>query len=287
MDWLRARALLLVTFVCLNVFLAYRLWARDLHSTGALTLATQEHLDVVKSRLAAVGISVAGAIPTKVPSLSLLRVERTTPAFAADLLAQFGADVPLAPSPQPQDLKSGSETLSLFPSGLAILRAPIRSVGMASAPSSRIARRTVDDFFRRHGGLPPDAEYVGLAQIDEERVRLDYVQLWRGVPLLPAGLSVVVSGTGVEQVQWLWLRPQGERGDPKAVLPASEALLRLAGHLGDRERRSPLVFNRIELGYYATPPGGARVWDTAPVWRITVEDGEIFYLNAFTGELEH
>ena len=285
MDWLRARVLLLITFVCLNAFLGYRLWARDAQNTGVLTLGSREHVSVVQARLAAVGISVAAPIPENAPSLSLLRVARTTPVFAANLLANF--DVPAPPHRRPVggEPRAGVYRFIQFPGGLVIYsrRAPAPH---PPAPSTRVSRRMVDDFFRRYGGLPGDAEYAGSAQVDEERMRIDYVQMWSGVPLLPTGLSLTVTSSDVEQAQWLWLQPQGERGEPKAVLPASEALLRLAGHLGDRERRSPLVFTRIDLGYYATPPGGAQVWDTAPVWRISVEDGQVFYINAFTGELE-
>lgn len=287
MDWLRARLLLVATFTCLNIFLVYQLWARDFQSPHMVTLVRPAQPTEVRSRLAAMDITADGEIPTSAPSLSLLRVQPTTPAFATALLASFGGQALALPPPVHQELRDGSRTLILEPSGLITFRTTVQPRwARRTTLTSNVARRLAEDFLRSHGGVPADAQFVGVVRLDDDQLRVDYTQTWRQVPLLPPGLSITLSHGEVEEVQWLWLQPGQEKGGPKAVLPASEALLRLAGHLGDEEKRRSIAFRSVDLGYYATAPGGAKAWDTAPVWRITLDSGESFYINAFTGERE-
>lgn len=47
-----------------------------------------------------------------------------------------------------------------------------------------------------------------------------------------------------------------------------------------------LRIEEITLGYYAARPAEAHTWDTVPTWRVTTDQGQAFYINAFTGELE-
>lgn len=47
-----------------------------------------------------------------------------------------------------------------------------------------------------------------------------------------------------------------------------------------------LRIEEITLGYYAARPADAHTWDTVPTWRVITDQGQAFYINAFTGELE-
>ncbi|NLA26320.1 MAG: hypothetical protein GX878_02885, partial [Firmicutes bacterium] len=42
---------------------------------------------------------------------------------------------------------------------------------------------------------------------------------------------------------------------------------------------------KAELGFYSRDYD-AEEWEVPPVWRFLFEDGEISYINAFTGNLE-
>lgn len=288
MDWLRARLILLATFTCLNLFLGYRLWVRDISSPRTLRLVEPNQLQQVKAQLSTLGLHLTGEVPAQTPQLSLLRIQRTTPVFAQALLAEFGQSaIDADRAGDNSSWTRGATSLVRDADGAYTYRSTASSPpGRPVSPQARNARQIAEQFLRSHGGVPDDARFIGTAPLDDERMRVDYVQVWHGVPLLPAGLSLVVSTQGIEQVRWLWYQPLQATGEPKTVLPASEALLRLAGHLGGRTG-PPMTVRDIQLGYDAVPPGNARQWDTYPVWRIATEDGGTYSINAITGESEH
>jgi hypothetical protein len=41
----------------------------------------------------------------------------------------------------------------------------------------------------------------------------------------------------------------------------------------------------FSLGYYSQEYDAER-WEIPPVWRIRLDNGEVYYINAFTGNLE-
>nr|WP_245302798.1 two-component system regulatory protein YycI [Symbiobacterium terraclitae] len=121
---------------------------------------------------------------------------------------------------------------------------------------------------------------------------VEYVPVYDGLPVYSGYVRVYFSERGVVRVVQHWVEPVGfKEGAPKAVRPAAEALLRLAGHL-EQESKHVRTIVDVRLGYYSGPSvtvsaaGEISAWETVPVWRITLDNGLVYYVNAFNGELE-
>jgi hypothetical protein len=153
----------------------------------------------------------------------------------------------------------------------------------------------VEEFLRDNDLLPPGVSLLEAIPLPQHQMRLEYVPYFRGYPVYSGYLRVLVSELGVEQVSHFWVEPLGFReASAKPVRPPSEALLRLAGHLQYQQTGGRRVVTDMQLGFYAGPTlSGAQsvsanvnAWDTVPAWRILLDSGEVYYINAFNGELE-
>ncbi|HWI53914.1 MAG TPA: hypothetical protein VNT01_17380, partial [Symbiobacteriaceae bacterium] len=118
----------------------------------------------------------------------------------------------------------------------------------------------------------------------------EYVPFFGGLPVYSGYVRAELSAHGVEKVTRFWVVPRNYTGAPaKQVRPPREALLRLAGRLASTKTRT---VTDIQLGYYAgrtlslAQSDEVHGWDTVPVWRITLDGGDTYYINAFNGEWE-
>lgn len=115
-------------------------------------------------------------------------------------------------------------------------------------------------------------------------VRLE--QLYQDRPLVgSAGVEALVAEEGIK---FLWQRPLepiGPAGEKKAIIPATEALLRLAAAREGHKGGERLTIAEITLGYY-NKLYDAQEWEAVPVWALRTDEDQWYYINAFTGEQE-
>ncbi len=301
MDWPRARAILLAAFTVVNLILGYAIWAPDGAFLSGTAASRQQQIDLVRSTLAQYGLVLPASvyIPDTPEPMRFLHVEyRTTPIFPSYTPEFSGA----SPGHQSNSVHLGMEQLldHLKPvidsDTQAVVYRP-GATGLAARPVRGADRaevqRTVERYLRDVGLMPPSSVLSAIWEDpDTGHVILKYVPLYDGYPVFSGYLSVETSPRGIETIEQFWVQPRGYTNTPpKAVRPAHEALLRLAGRLEpdpDRQR----VIIRIELGYYASKSftvnqaDAINGWDTVPVWSITLDTGEVYYINAFNGEWE-
>ena len=100
-----------------------------------------------------------------------------------------------------------------------------------------------------------------------------------------AGVEALVAEEGIK---FLWQRPWSPSVLPvkkKAIIPATEALLRLGCRPGGHKGGERLTIAEITLGYY-NKLYDAREWEAVPVWALRTDQDQWYYINAFTGEQE-
>lgn len=284
MDWPRARAILLVAFTLINGLLAYAVWGPSVTGNTAVGRGNPGHIQTVRARLGELGLDLAVAIPQS-PSLmpQFLRVEYdTTP--EALLPGNESIGRPVVGQPGGGGLQAERAT------GVRLL--DLQAQGTAAREvrldNKQAVRQAAEDYLRVEGLYRPDSRFTRTYPAGDGLVGVEYIQVFQGVPVFSGYCRVVISRFGVETVEERWARPLSFRGEQKAVLAPTEALLRVAGHVGGTSGRT---FTEIELGYYAGRPlggaeGSAYAEDVVPVWRIALDTGDLFYINAFTGELE-
>jgi hypothetical protein len=287
-DWHKARAILIAAFTLVNAFLAYQLWGGSARQAGSLVPSLPAQLQEVRDRLAVGDIQLAATIPTAVPPLTFLRVRRPETDSDALVGGFFGAQDRLVVRTEGNTVvaRHGSEDLKLSPRGTLVYRNQGLSAGAGDGGFDRgAARQKAEEFLRERYPLPADARPDFAIPIgDGSRYKVEYFQQREGLPVFSGRISLIVSAAGVEQMSADWLILEGAGGASKKVIPATEALLRLAGHL-EAEDEQGVIFESIQLGYYS-PAYDAEEWDVPPVWRVRTATDETYYINAFTGELE-
>lgn len=287
MDWQRARGLLLLTFTLVNAILAYALWqplsSQPVANLGLGTFQLRE----VQAQLAGQGFYLEATLPRAGRVIPFLRVSPPAPTTTQELFALFEELARAGPGggqeaswPLPPVVTRGDGT---------VVFQPERPWGPAVRVESQSALRQAADEFVRRSGVAGAVE-LRLARVyytAPGRGVVEYVPVYQGVPIFAGSLRVVIGARGVEEASAFFPRPEGFRGEPKGVLDPTEALLRLAGHLKvGTQTEDGVSFTGVELGYFAQPQFSASAWDTYATWRILTGSGDVYYVNAFTGEVE-
>jgi hypothetical protein len=294
-DWARARAYLLTAFLVVNLILAYSIWG----PTAMLPYLSEEPQDqtyeefreTLANRKLVVPVTLS--LPRTPAPMRFLRVESPpTPdflqwAFEINAITRRNDahdDMALVESLRPT-IDPQTKAVSYFP----------RATGTAAHEMKLDNRehviRVAEEYLRLMALLPADAR---VASVTENRntgtVTVEFCPLFDGIPVFSGYVRVEMSPRGVEKVSRFWVEPREyAESAPKQVRPAREALLRLAGRLASARVRT---VTEIQLGYYAgrtlslAQSDDVHGWDTVPVWRITLDGGETYYINALNGEWE-
>lgn len=298
MDWTRARAILLVAFTVVNLVLVYSLWGPGGSLPTLAEPSTRVQEEQLRARLSDRGLVLPSgvSIPATPPPMQFLRVEYHPDLTFSQLdVESFRRGEPVV-EPQRRGFEgtSGNPEPTLDPETRAIIYQP-NAMGPAARDvnlESKVeARQVAEEYLRHQMLLPEDARLSGVFP-HENGMLVEFVPHYQGIPVYSGYVRVELSARGIEYVVQFWAQPVGyKESQPKAVRPAAEALLRLAGHL-ERTGEGTRTILDVRLGYYSGPSvtipasDGNSAWDTVPVWRITLDNGKVYYINAFNGELE-
>lgn len=290
MDWARARLLLLLTFTLVNAALLHQVWRPGGPGpVSDLGLAAFE-IREARARLRQQGFALAADVPAAGKLVPFLRLEAPTPAlrqFVADRLHGLRNVRPATAAP---GAIADADEVYTLESGAVVFR-PWQPWGPDVRLDNRTAvRQAADDFLRQiRIQEVADLRHAGTVPARGQRMEVEYTLLHGGFPVYAGYVRLLMGPAGVEEAT-VFLPVAGEfRGEPKGVLSGAQALLRLAGHLsvGQAGVEGRRTFTGLELGYYAPYPGpGAPAWEVVPVWRVQVDDQDVYYVNALTGELE-
>jgi regulatory protein YycI of two-component signal transduction system YycFG len=132
--------------------------------------------------------------------------------------------------------------------------------------------------------VPDEVRYNYIKREQDGRKIIHYYQDIGGTPLYAGYMNVFIEGDRIVSVElyWLELIDWPQEGEIE-VIPATEALIRLVEELGPSPNPRQII--KVDLGYYSREYN-AEKWEIPPVWRILLGDGGVYYINAFTGNLE-
>lgn len=293
MNWPKAKALLIAAFALIDIFLAYQVWTKaQRQDTGRYLATSRFQVEEALQQLARAGVSVGIEIPRQAEATEWLMVSR--PALDKDRLEArfFPEGTPVIRRVQAERgtrtyFLGLSSELSVFEDGsLKFKRYGINATPGPAAVGDARAKEEALAFAKVFGGLPVDAVADPVVYDAEAGLyRVAYHQVYQGRAHYGARLTVLVTGDGrASGLEEVWPEPLGFEGPKRTLLPASDALLRLAGSLPPRRPQNVQVVD-IGLGYYSRSYDSDR-WAEPPVWRIRLGDGSVYHVNAYTGQLE-
>ncbi|MCC3377367.1 two-component system regulatory protein YycI [Cohnella sp. REN36] len=242
MDWRRAKSVLILAFLILNVVLGYQLWLEwreridrsvDL---GSLSPEAQQAMNEKKIR-------ITGKIPTETPRLREMTYKLQEPP-SMDASARTPIDPP-------------KETRIVF---------------------------STEELQQALGSVIPDLskyrfDYYG----SREGAYYSFNRMVDGLPFFDVRLELYYSELKIRSYrQDLMEELPSESGPEQKVLPATQAVASLI-----LKKYLPAGANvqEVTLGYHGQPIFDSETQVSSPSWRILIEGGDIYYVNAINGEV--
>jgi hypothetical protein len=296
-DWLRAKLLFIVAFLCLDAFLA---WEVSRLTVPLLDLGAPHSSPVLAPAPLGrgQGVFVMGTLqaPEAPP-------QRSAPPLEVETVGVDRRALSLLPTPYtctaPGPLgpryasdctaKGGTELRQL--GGALVYTAPRARAAVTQTPQllANAIVRQVD---------PVNALFAGAQSASDGTTLLRYLETYDGVVLFDGGWTVRVGSRLITATRF-WLRVLARRA-PLPVISATQAVAAAAAALGTGVAHPLVVSGPVLFGYYfpiryppATVVGPSpvplpKVWQLVPVWRVHVAQptqGCIF-INAYSGQPE-
>ncbi len=296
MDLSRAKTVLIAAFFLLNVFLFYYIWQEEAGSMFAF--GQQAELSQLEAALETANLEMAVTLPRGGIRIGHLVVEPWEIEHKAAVTPVWEAlGIQLETDPENltkerfwSELEEERVIISRYSEGNYKLL--IREQGVISLSSSlhelpgeEAARDEIEEAAE---ALVAAIPYLGDFELDyvqkgQEWLVFNYRQLYQGFPLYAGYLQVFMQGMQPAGFYLYRLNPQGFAEQEREIIPPSTALLRfLEGYARGSREKTIIDFS---LGYYSQEYDAER-WEIPPVWRIRLNNGEVYYINAFTGQLE-
>ena len=284
MDWSKAKTYLILTFLLLDILLGYQFYsAREQAQEYVQSFSAQ--LQELKDMLRENHVVLQAEVPKDTPVMSFLQVSNPP---------QTGRQVVEGRLHHPQVIEDDKSTGRMkF----------LTDEGEFTA--------TGDGYFSMKYSLPlrtqQDAAKFSTSVLSaitptvwhSERYREDivskdgtvlwYLQSYDKYPIFSAILEVQLQNSQIIGYNQKALEIGKVQEGGQRVLSAIQAV-RSVAELPDVVQRDEMasdviVIRNIKLGYYSQNYAEADVWYLAPMWRI-VTDQKVYFVNAFTGQVE-
>ena len=315
MNLSRAKTVLIWSFLILNIFLIYQLWQDQGYGRFA-SFGQQEEIMRLELALQNADLTMPISLPKSTMSLSYMLAEPKI-SDPLELIAELWEVLEGPQAPSPSIISTKNE-------GIGSDEAEAETEAKIEAEEPSIDY--VDYFFGKHklnyrqngnlslhlscgiqakeGGNEEENSQEEIREILEllgefsflEDFTVDYTlraengifvflrQEYENYPLYTR-YAYAFSSAGDEtlMIRFFRLDILGFAEQEREIIPSSTALLRFLeryeGHDG------PMSILEFSLGYY-TQEYDAERWEIPPVWRIRLNNGELYYINAFTGNSE-
>ena len=285
----RAKSILIVAFIGLNLFLGYQLFWPDFGRLTSVAVTTEE-ISAVESLLNDNNYYLETSIERGIKTSDFLKVSpdwETLDNILEDYIEK-GAEVE-----SNEDLKyyrMSDKVIALHSSGLlhiqyspGVLLEENLDENNNDLNKSELKDFAVE-FLEEEDLMLQDLIYDYIERENDERTVVLFKQELDDKPIYTGHFKVIIEKDRITSLEAYWLKPIKRIPEREMeVIPASEALRNLVNKLGSSTDERSIV--EIELGYYSEEYD-AENWEIPPVWRVALDGNEYYYINAFTGNLE-
>jgi regulatory protein YycI of two-component signal transduction system YycFG len=280
----RAKIILIIAFAALNLFLGYHLFWPDFGRLTRVAVSAEE-LRLTEQLLAENNYQLEAPINRAVQTIDFLTVSQSLAVQRAVLLRFLRQGARISQAEEANYYYIEGETAIIHASGLITIRynPPILLGENLYSREQREIRNLVDSFLAANQLDLDGLNFDYLEKDDPSTIVVYYNQIIDGALVFAGQLKVTIVDDKIQSVDLYWLEP-AERDPAREirVISAAEALSNLVFELGPAAEQR--MINKVELGYYSGDYD-AEKWEIPPVWRILI-NGQHYYINAFTGNLE-
>ena len=281
----RAKSILIIAFIGLNLFLGYHLFWPDF---GRLTsvAVTAEEMRITEAILKNNNYFLEASLDRAIQTSDFLTVSSTSDIQMqimgrliekGALVQEFEGALVYITTGETTVFNSSGLTQILYDPGIFIAE---DSINLELSELKNL----VEQFINEKELMPEGIVFDYLEKTEAGDMILYYYQVLDNMPIFAGQLKVIIESDNIKAVEIYWLKLI-ERGPVREmeVISATEALTNLVKGLGPNSE--PRMINRIDLGYFSGEYD-AEKWEIPPVWRVVLDGQDCYYINAFTGNLE-
>ena len=262
MDLSRAKTILIIVFLALNSILVHQLYLKQ-KGNNDYTALMEAEIQEVRELLNSQMIYLNEEIPIETPELPFLNAERILSNSLEIRSNMLVNDEDIVISIEP------GEGISYRWINNDAMQAKAYNIENGAA-----------DFVKQY--LYKGKNYtLHQERLQNNTGQIVYLQQFNGYPIFGLSATANVENNRVVNWQQNIVAVITAEDTARPILAAATALRSLPSKLEER----PATIERIWLGYYNRSMESDS-WLVPPVWGITLANGEQFYINAFTGELE-
>jgi regulatory protein YycI of two-component signal transduction system YycFG len=280
----RAKLILVIAFAALNLFLGYHLFWPDFGRLTRVAVSAEE-LRLTEQMLAENNYRLEVPINRAIQTIDFLTVSQSLAVQRAVLLRFLREGARISQAEEANYYYIDGETAVINASGLITIRfnPPILLGENLINREPREIRNVVDAFLAANQLYLDGLSFDYLEKDDPSTIVVYYNQIIDDIPVFAGQLKVIMVEDKIQSVDLYWLEPaEREPAREIRVISAAEALSNLIYELGPAAELQ--LISKVELGYYSGDYD-AEKWEIPPVWRILI-NGQHYYINAFTGNLE-
>lgn len=303
MDFSRARTVLIGVFLFLNIFLLYQIWQDEGRGDFAF-LGRKEEVSRLETALRTAGFSLEASLPRDGMRLAHLVVEPWQ-FDAAELVLTLWTlwekeeGLPPVVEEASQEGGEGAEggktyscggySIHVEKEGLLVVAAKQKKAFGQKIDNQEPILKTVQEIIQKTPFL--QGFIFDYAQETEKGTVLYYRQEYEELPLYGGYLELLCGEKGKIVFSLYRLEPRGFAAQTREIISPAAALLRFLETYkpdtfkAEQDTTKRKSITEIALGFYSHGYDAER-WEIPPVWRIRLGNGEIYYVNAFTGNLE-
>lgn len=306
MDWSRAKTILIIAYVVLDLVLAWHLFTDPARSRVMTRQLSAGEARRVEEEAASHGIEVRCAVPrdaAPMPMLTVRKAQTDPDAIALSLLREAGPTASRHEEHGKIVYDVGGQRVTVYENGVTVYE---RLSGQAARPAPQIPageegrRGSAPDgfdekaavslarkFWGERSGLPQDARFDSAVWNGRYGAfAVNFYQEYRRTPLFAGRRFALVGSEGVIMAMMSWFEVVAPGRQPVSTLTVADAIKALYPLAEQREAAGEkIVVRDMRLGYY-TEAYNARQWEAVPAWRFQLQDGTNLYVNAYTGHLE-
>jgi len=286
MDWAKAKTILIVVFLAIDIFLGYVILG---DSNGTAGYVDKEGLERVTGYLSEKGIQIKGEVPDRKIDMASINVKYKLFNKADTAAAIFTSGEEFSETIGIRTVKLQSEDKTAYIKDNRELTYTDTSISPSDKIDEKGCGRKVRDFLTRLG-MKDDADIRSVEHTDGY-LRLIYGQSFKGAQIYNSQMEFYVNDSGIHKARIVWFETMKQAGKRTEVISPVIALLYVPLYNNDNPDPSKAVLG-VQQGYYFGTGVNEQVdasvveQGTAfPVWKITT-DRDIFYINAYNEKIE-
>lgn len=279
MDWSKAKTILIVSFILVNILLIYNLIVENKES---VEIVDELFLEDVEDLLNNKNIILNTEIPKGIQSLPTLLVEYEKTNIRRINQVFFDNQAQIINKGEGLIvLETEDRKLTLVNNKLLIYES-MSNKEDANINNIEEANEFARNFLIKKGYDISDFK-LSNSKIVEDDYYLEFSKVYNDRYLESAFTNFHLDSTGVKKMERLWLNVKEESKTPIYITEASKSILELLSI----NKAYDKTISDISLSYYFDPerhdyvenPKKARLGRTIPAWRIKFEDGYKIFLD--------